>query len=142
VARSRRSTLTSIEATKIAGKEALEHARLTTRDIGLAEVHDCFTIAELIAMEDLGFAQPGKAIALVRDGQVAPDGDVPINASGGLKAKGHPVGATGMGQIYEAVQQLRGEAGGRQVDGVKHVLTHNVGATGGTVTVHVFGRAG
>ncbi len=139
---SERPSLTSIEATQIAGREAMTQAGVSADQIGLFEVHDCFTIAELVAMEDLGLAKPGQAIDLVRDGQTKPDGSTPVNASGGLKAKGHPVGATGLGQIYEAVQQLRGEAGGRQVEDLDHVLTHNVGATGGTVTAHIFGREG
>lgn len=138
---SERPDLTSIEATQRAGQEALDQASLALDEIDLFEVHDCFTIAELVAMEDLGLVEPGKAVAAVRDGRTKPDGDIPVNASGGLKAKGHPVGATGLGQIYEAVQQLRGEVEPqRQVDGAEHVLTHNVGATGGTVTSHIFGR--
>ncbi len=138
---SEREDLTSIEATKLAGRDALDQAGLGLDEIDLFEVHDCFTIAELVAMEDLGLAEPGKAMAMVREGQTEPDGDTPVNASGGLKAKGHPVGATGTGQIAEAVEQLRGEVEPeRQVEGAEHVLTHNVGATGGTVTAHVFGR--
>ncbi len=138
---SERDDLTGIEATQIASREARDQAGLSLDEIGLYEVHDCFTIAELVAMEDIGLAEPGKAAAMVRDGRTKPDGDTPVNASGGLKAKGHPVGATGLGQIYEAVKQLRGEAGARQVDDLDHVMTHNVGATGGTVTCHVLGRA-
>ncbi len=136
-----RPDLTSIEATKHAGQRALDEAGVGLEEIDLFEVHDCFTIAELIAMEDLGLAEPGKAAALVREGQTEPDGETPVNASGGLKSKGHPVGATGSGQIHEAVEQLRGEAEQeRSVDGAERVLTHNVGATGGTVTAHIFGR--
>ncbi len=138
---SEREDPTTIEGTRLAGQAALEEAGVGIEEIDLFEVHDCFTIAELVAMEDLGLAEPGKAAAMVREGQTKPDGDVPVNASGGLKSKGHPVGATGMGQIYEAVSQLRGEAEPeRQVDGAERVLTHNVGATGGTVTVNVLGR--
>ncbi|MDX1611776.1 MAG: beta-ketoacyl synthase N-terminal-like domain-containing protein [Candidatus Thermoplasmatota archaeon] len=92
---SERDDMTGIEATQIASREALAEAGLVLDDIGLFEVHDCFTIAELVAMEDIGIAEPGKAVAMVRDGQTFPDGDRPVNASGGLKAKGHPVGATG-----------------------------------------------
>jgi len=135
-----RDTLTSIEGTRRAGRAALEAAGLRPAEVSLFEVHDCFTIAELVASEDLGLFAPGKAAAAVRDGVTRRDGDHPINVSGGLKAKGHPVGATGLGQIYEAVVQLRGEAQGRQVDGATTALTHNVGATGGTVAVHVLGR--
>jgi len=138
---SEREDVTEIEGTQLAGQAAFEQAGVSADEVDLFEVHDCFTIAELVAMEDLGLAEPGKAAAMVREGQTKPDGDVPVNASGGLKSKGHPVGATGMGQIYEAVEQLRGEAEGpRQVDGAERVLTHNVGATGGTVTVNILGR--
>jgi len=139
---SEREDLTGIEGTQRAGRAALDEAGVGLDEIDLFEVHDCFTIAELVAMEDLGLAEPGKAAAMVREDQTVPDGDFPVNASGGLKSKGHPVGATGMGQIYEAVKQLRGEADDAiQVDGAERVLTHNVGATGGTVTVNVLGRA-
>jgi acetyl-CoA C-acetyltransferase len=138
---SEREDLTGIDATRKAGRQALDEAGIALDEVDLFEVHDCFTIAELIAMEDLGLVEPGKAAAAVREGRTATDGDLPVNASGGLKSKGHPVGATGSGQIYEAVQQLRGEVDpARQVDGAERVLTHNVGATGGTVTAHVFGR--
>jgi len=137
---SERYDVTHIEGTQMAGREALDRAGVGLDEVDLFEVHDCFTIAELVAMEDLGLAEPGKAAAMVRDGQTKPGGEVPVNASGGLKSKGHPVGATGMGQIYEAVKQLRGEADANvQVD-AERVMTHNVGATGGTVTANVLGR--
>jgi acetyl-CoA C-acetyltransferase len=92
-------------------------------------------------MEDLGFCAPGEAASLTRDGQTAIDGRIPVNAGGGLKAGGHAIGATGIGQIYEVVTQLRGEAGPRQVDGCGVGLTHNVGGVGGTCAVHILGGA-
>ncbi|MBW3582772.1 MAG: thiolase domain-containing protein [Euryarchaeota archaeon] len=136
-----RESFTSIPATKRAAAEALKMAGKTVQDIDLFEVHDCFTIAEAIATEDLGLFKPGTGAKQAREGVTYRDGKVPVNPSGGLKAKGHPVGATGTGQIVEAVLQLRGEAGKRQVDGAETVLTHNVGATGGSCAVHIFGRS-
>ena len=133
-----RPDLTSLTGTKLAGKEALGNAKLGIDKVDFFEVHDCFTIAELVALEDLGLAEPGKAAALVRDGQTAIGGEKPVNASGGLKAKGHPVAATGLGQVYELHQQITGKVGGpRQLRGVKRGLAHNVGATGGSVAVTV-----
>jgi len=135
-----RDDLTTIPGTVRAGQAAFARAKLKPADIDLFEVHDCFTIAELAAMEDLGIVGRGKAAKATTDGQTYPDGKTPINPSGGLKAKGHPVGATGAGQIVEVYEQLLGEAGGRQVDGATKALTHNVGATGGTVVVNILGR--
>jgi acetyl-CoA C-acetyltransferase len=133
-----RSDLTTISGTTLAAKQALKQAKMDVHDVDFFELHDCFTIAELVAMEDLGLAAPGKAAAMVRDGTTALGGDVPINASGGLKAKGHPVAATGIGQIYEMVQQITGKVGGeRQLKGIKTGLSHNVGATGGSVGVTI-----
>lgn len=138
---SQRETHTSFAAAITAGTDAYRQAGLDPADIDLAEVHDCFTIAELVAMEDLGFCAPGEAAALVRDGETAIGGRLPINAGGGLKAGGHAIGATGIGQVYEVVTQLRGEAGARQVDGCRVGLTHNVGGVGGTCAVHILGEA-
>ncbi len=135
-----RESLTSIPASKAAGAEALEMAGLGVKDISLFEVHDCFTIAEAIATEDLGVFAPGQGAKQAREGVTYPDGKVPVNPSGGLKSKGHPVGATGVSQIIEAVMQLRGEKGKTQVDGAVNALTHNVGATGGSCAVSVLGR--
>ncbi len=135
-----RESITSIPATKAAGKEAFEMAGLTTKDIDLFEVHDCFTIAEAIATEDLGLFKPGEGAKQAKEGVTYPDGKTPVNPSGGLKSKGHPVGATGIGQIVESVWQLRGEAGKRQVDAAETAMTHNVGATGGSCAVSILGR--
>jgi acetyl-CoA C-acetyltransferase len=117
-------------------------AGVTPQDIQVAEVHDCFTIAEIIATEDLGFFAPGEGPRAVDEGRTALTGDRPINTSGGLKAKGHPVGASGVGQVIEVFHQLRGEAGPRQVQNpnLELGLTHNVGGTGGTCVVHILRR--
>jgi acetyl-CoA C-acetyltransferase len=136
-----RGELTSIPASKLAAKQAFAQARLTREDIDLAEVHDCFTIAEVLATEDLGFFAPGEGAKAAEQGRTMRDGELPINVSGGLKAKGHPVGATGLGQIAELVLQLRGQAGARQVRDADVGLAHNVGATGGSCAVHILGRA-
>ena len=110
-------------------------------DIRLAEVHDCFTIAEAIALEDLGLCAPGSGLDAAADGWSAREGSVPVNPSGGLKAKGHPVGASGIGQVVEIWLQLRGEAGPRQAPRAPQLaLAHNVGGTGQTCTVHIFER--
>ena len=110
-------------------------------DIQIAEVHDCFTIAEVIASEDLGFFEQGSGYKQAALGSTSRDGEKPINTSGGLKSKGHPVGASGVGQVVEVFKQLRGRAGKRQVSGDPRIgLTHNVGATGQTCVVHIFER--
>jgi len=111
-------------------------------DIDVAEVHDCFTIAEIIAYEDLGFCPKGKGGKLLEEGQTEIGGKTPVNPSGGLKSKGHPIGATGTGQIYEIVNQLRGsvEKKNRQVSGAEIGLTHNTGGSGGTTVVHILKR--
>ncbi len=134
-----RETLTSIPAAKLAGEQAYEMAGITPQDIDLAEVHDCFTIAEIIASEDLGFFEPGKGGEAAEQGATSREGKTPINLSGGLKSKGHPVGASGVGQVVEVWKQLRGEAGARQLPGdLKYGLSHNVGGTGQTCVVHIF----
>ena len=115
-------------------------AGLTPADIDVAEVHDCFTIAEVIATEDPEFFPEGEGWKAVEDGRTARTGSRPINTSGGLKSKGHPVGASGAGQVVEIWKQLRGEAGDRQVPGARLGLTHNVGGTGQTCVVHIFER--
>jgi len=132
-----RADISRLDATVVAGRRALDSAGLSHRDIDLVEVHDCFTIAEICAIEDLGFCRKGDAGRLTEEGVTALDGDLPVNTSGGLKACGHPVGATGIKQICEVVQQLRGEAGKRQVPGAEIGMTHNVGGTGATVAVHI-----
>jgi acetyl-CoA C-acetyltransferase len=136
-----RPELTTLPAAKIASSKAYEMAGVTAKDIRIAEVHDCFTIAEVIASEDLGFFAPGEGFKAAEDGMTARNGAKPINTSGGLKAKGHPVGASGAAQAVEVWKQMRGQAEARQVEGdVSLALTHNVGATGSTCVVHVYER--
>jgi acetyl-CoA C-acetyltransferase len=133
-----REELTTIRAGKLAGKEAYKMAGVKPQDLDVAEVHDCFTIAEIIAYEDLGFCKPGKGGSLVEEGETTLEGKIPVNTSGGLKSKGHPVGATGTAQAYEIYLQLTGQAGRRQVSRAEVGLTHNVGGSGATATVHVY----
>ena len=135
-----RRDISTLDATVAASQRAFQQAGLSHKNIDIVEVHDCFTIAEICAIEDLGFCTKGEAGKLTEEGVTALNGDLPINTSGGLKACGHPVGATGIKQIYEIVQQLRGEAGKRQVD-AQIGMTHNVGGTGATVVVHILGRS-
>jgi len=137
-----REDMASIMATRKAALQAYEMADVGPEDIGMAEVHDCFTIAELLAMEDLGFYEPGEAVRAIREGESGLGGKLPINTDGGLKAKGHPVGASGAGMVVEVFKQLRGEAGLRQVkrQDIDLVLTQNVGAHGTTVVVNIFER--
>lgn len=134
-----RRDICTLDASVAAGRWAFEMAGLSQKDIDLVEVHDCFTIAEICAIEDLGFCKKGEAGALTEQGVTALGGEIPVNTSGGLKACGHPVGATGIKQVCELVQQLRGEAGKRQVDGAEIGMAHNVGGTGATVAVHILG---
>lgn len=134
----RRKSLTRIDASFTARERAFNQAGITPKEVDFAEVHDCFSIAEILAVEGLGLAKEGEAGKLYDSKQTYFDGDVPINTSGGLKACGHPIGATGVKQAVEAVQQLRGEAGQRQVKGAETGVTHNVGGSGATVCVHVF----
>lgn len=136
-----RDTLTSIHAAYLAAKDAYEMAGVEPKDIRIAEVHDCFTIAEIVATEDLDFFGRGKGAAAAMEGLTARQGPKPINTSGGLKCKGHPVGASGIAQVIEVWMQMKKKAGARQVPmDVPLALTHNVGATGGTCTVHIFER--
>ena len=136
-----RSTLTSIPAARAAAQEAYRMAGVTVNEVQVAEVHDCFTIAEIMATEDLGFFAPGTGGKAAEAGETARTGRHPINTSGGLKSKGHPVGASGAGQVNEIWKQLRGTAGERQLPGNPSIgLTHNVGGTGQTCTVHIFER--
>ncbi len=134
-----RRDISTLDATVAAGRRAFAMAGITPKEIDLVEVHDCFTIAEICAIEDLGFCRKGEAGRLTEEGVTALDGDLPVNTSGGLKACGHPVGATGIKQVCEVVMQLRGQAGKRQVDGARIGMTHNVGGTGATVAVHIMG---
>jgi acetyl-CoA C-acetyltransferase len=136
-----RKSLTELNATTVAAKKAFEQARLTPKDIDVAEVHDCFTIAEILAIEDLGFFPKGQGGKATEDGRTALNSDISINTSGGLKGCGHPVGATGVKQVVEVAWQLRGQANSRQCTGAEIGLTHNVGGSGATAVVHIMQRA-
>lgn len=133
-----RDSYTNLPAARAAADRAYEMADVGPNDIDFAEVHDCFSIAEIMAYEDLQFCEPGEGGRLAEEGKTALGGQIPVNTSGGLKSKGHPIGATGAGQAVEIFKQLRGEAGERQVEGAKRGLAHNVGGSGGAVSVHIF----
>lgn len=132
-----REDITFLNATAKAGEMAFKMAGISPKELDLAEVHDCFTIAEICVIEALGFVKKGEGGKAVESGLTVLDGKIPINTSGGLKSKGHPVGATGLAQIYEVVKQLRGDAGKRQVKGARRGLTQNMGGTGGSTVVHI-----
>jgi len=135
-----RESLTSLIAAKIAARQAYEMAEVGPEDVDVAEVHDCFTIAEIIAYEDLGLCKPGEGGGFVESGKTRLNGKLPVNTSGGLKSKGHPVGATGTAQAYEIYLQLTEQAEKRQVKDARIGLAHNVGGSGATATVHIFRR--
>lgn len=135
-----REDITTLKAGKLAGQEAYNKAKVKPEDVDIAEVHDCFTIAEIIAYEDLSFCKPGKGGSFVEECATKIGGKIPVNTSGGLKSKGHPVGATGVGQAYEIYLQLTGQAEKRQVEGAEIGLSHNVGGSGATATVHIYRR--
>lgn len=132
-----RNDFTHFKATKIAAEKAFKQAKITPKDVNVAEVHDAFTSVELLSYEDLGFSPLGKGAELIRSGKLNLDGELPINPSGGLKAKGHPISATGLAQIVEITNQLRARCGDRQVKNAKIGLCHNIGGAGGSVTVHI-----
>jgi acetyl-CoA C-acetyltransferase len=138
IALSSRRDLSWLESTHLAAAKALAMAGRKVQDIHLFEVHDCFTIAEIMVTEALGLVEKGRGGKAVEEGLTARGGRFPVNPSGGLKAKGHPVGATGVAQAVEIVKQLRGEAGDRQIKGAKLGLAQNMGGTGGSSVVHVF----
>ena len=135
-----RESLTALVASKIASQQAYEMAGIKPEEVDVAEVHDCFTIAEIIAYEDLGFCKQGGGGQLIESGETKLDGKLPVNTSGGLKSKGHPVGATGTAQAYEIYLQLTEQAEKRQVKDANIGLAHNVGGSGATGTVHIFRR--
>ena len=132
-----REQITVIDSTCNASKEAYRRANIKASDVQIADVHDAFTIGEILAIEGLGFVKKGQGGKATEDGVTDKGGRIPVNTSGGLKAKGHPVGATGIAQAVEIVSQLRGDAGKRQVN-ADIGLTHNVGGSGGTSIVHIF----
>jgi acetyl-CoA C-acetyltransferase len=132
-----RRDICTLDATIHAAKTAYKQAGITSKDIDFAEVHDCFTIAEICAIEDLGFVKKGEGGKAIDNKITTLDGSLPVNTSGGLKSKGHPVGATGVAQMVEVTQQLRGEAEARQVKDAKIGLAHNVGGSGATCVIHI-----
>lgn len=134
-----RENIAIMDATINAAKEAYKRAGIEAKQIEVAEVHDCFTIAEILAIEGLGFVKIGEGGKATEEGLTEIGGKIPVNTSGGLKAKGHPVGATGVAQAVEITLQLRGEAEKRQVN-ADIGLTHNVGGSGGTAVVHIFSK--
>jgi len=135
-----RPDLLGLPATRSAAAAAFRQAHLEPKDIDFLEVHDCFTTAEVLALEDLGFFPKGTAAKEEFEGSTARDGKLPVNSSGGLKAKGHPVSATGASQVVEIFEQVNGLAPGREVPKTNTALAHNVGATGGSCSVHIFSR--
>jgi acetyl-CoA C-acetyltransferase len=140
IALSSRKDITWIESTFQAAKKAYAMAGKKPEDIDVIEAHDCFTIAEICVMEALGLVEKGKGGKAVEEGLTSLKGKIPVNTSGGLKAKGHPVGATGVAQAIEIVKQLREDAGPRQVKGARVGLTQNMGGSGGSSVVHIFER--
>ena len=133
-----RKDITTIPSTVDAAKQAYKMANITPKDIDFAEVHDCFTIAEIIDVEDLGFFPKGTAAHAIREGATSRNGEIPINPSGGLKSKGHPIGATGIGQVVEVFEQFTGKSGEREIKDAEYALTQNFGATGASCAVHIF----
>jgi acetyl-CoA C-acetyltransferase len=140
IALSSRKDITWLESSFQAGQQAYKMAGKKPKNIDLIEVHDCFTIAEICVTEALGFFDIGKGGEAVQKGLTSLKGKIPVNASGGLKAKGHPVGATGVAQVVEIVKQLRGDAGQRQVKKARVGMTQNMGGSGGSAVVHIFER--
>jgi acetyl-CoA C-acetyltransferase len=140
IALSSRKDITWLEATYQAAKQAYAMAGKKPEDMDLLEVHDCFTIAEICVLEALGVVERGKGGKAAEEGLISLEGKIPVNPSGGLKAKGHPVGATGVAQVVEIVKQLRGEAGDRQVNNARTAMSQNMGGSGGSTVVHIFER--
>jgi len=138
-----RGDLTTLRGAVVAAQQAYEMAGVKPGEIDVAVVHDCFTIAEIVAYEDLGFCKKGEGGKLIEEKRTYADGDIPVNVDGGLKSKGHPIGATGISMAVEVVKQLRGEAEpGRQVPDAEIGLSHNVGGSGQHVAVHIYRREG
>lgn len=129
-----------LKSVRLAARKAFEMAKLEPKDIDVVELHDAFEILEIVQSEDCGFFEKGKGHIAVEEGVTALDGELPINPSGGLKARGHPVGATGVAQIVELVWQLRGEAGERQVKGARRALACNFGGFGNNTVIHILER--
>ena len=135
-----RTLITNLRCAQEAAKQAYEMAGIGPEDIDVAEVHDCFTIAEMMAYEDLGFAKPGEGARLIEEKQTYVGGKIPVNVDGGLLSKGHPIGATGGSQVRTIVRQLRGEATEAQVEGAEIGLVHNIGGVGQYGNVSILRR--
>lgn len=136
-----RETLTGLKATQVAGRDAFKQAGISQKDVDVLECHDCFSIAQIMALEDLGFCRKGTGGKFVEEGRSDKDGEIPTNLSGGLKAVGHPVGASGVREAIDVVRQLRGDAPKEvQLKDAKIGVSHNVGGSGATVVVHAFKR--
>lgn len=135
-----RPDITTLGAVVKASRQAYRMAGIEPKDVDVAELHDSFTIAEIILYEDLGFCEKGKGGMMIQEGETEIGGRIPVNPSGGLKARGHPVGASGAAQIVEIVKQLRGEAGRRQVSGAEIGMAQSMGGTASTCAIHIFGR--
>ncbi|NHJ48036.1 MAG: thiolase domain-containing protein [Asgard group archaeon] len=135
-----RKDISTMESVKKATATAFEMAKISSKDVDMLEVHDCFTIAEVVALEDMGFVKKGQGGKFSLDGETALNSTISVNPSGGLKAKGHPVGATGIYQIIEMFHQLRNETGKRQVTDCKIGVTQNIGGSGATCVVNVLSR--
>jgi acetyl-CoA C-acetyltransferase len=140
VALSRRTDVLHLQAVEAATKDALAKARISRSDVDLFELHDAYTIMSVLALESAGFAQPGTALEFGKEGRITLEGDLPVSTMGGLKARGHPVGATGVYQLVEAYLQLTGQAGANQVRDAEVALVQNVGGTAATVVNHVLRR--
>lgn len=137
-----RKDMLSWSATRTSAKEAFAQAAVCAKDIDIAEIHDAFTPVELISYEDLGFCDAGQGIQLIREGKTKLNGQIPVNTSGGLKARGHPISPTGVAQIYEIVKQMKGEAGKRQIEKPLFGLAQNIGGAGSMVAVHILKNHG
>lgn len=132
-----REEITTLKAVRVSAERAYKMAGINPSDVDFAEVHDCFTIAEICILEELGFVEKGKGGLFTEEGHTSLEGKIPVNTSGGLKSKGHPVGATGIAQVFEVVEQLRNNAGKRQIKNAKIGLAQNMGGTGASSVVHI-----
>lgn len=137
-----RKNMLSWESTKIAAKNAYSQAGISHEEVDIAELHDAFTPVEIISYEDLGFCGPGEGIQLIREGATKLNGKLPVNTSGGLKARGHPISPTGIAQIYEIACQMRGDAGKRQIEKPTYGLAQNIGGAGSMAAVHILKNNG
>ncbi len=135
-----RVKITELNATKVAARDAYHEAGLQPKDIDIAEVHDCFSINEIIALEDLGFCEKGRGGKFVEEGNITREGTIPTNTTGGLKSVGHPVGATGIRQLADLTMQLRGQYGPLQIKGAKTGIALNIGGSGATSVVTILGN--